>query len=100
MEWKILIFAMDGGNLLAGGSCFLFDGTFKSCSSLFCQLYTIHVDSGSTEERTNIIPAVYALLPDKKEATYKRFFFLLKNKIKNFLQKNVFLILKLPQLML
>ncbi|GJQ65556.1 hypothetical protein Trydic_g7656 [Trypoxylus dichotomus] len=66
MEDRILIFAMDGDNLLAGGSWFLFDMTFKCYGSLFCQFYTIHVDFGSTKGGTHIIPAVYALPPDKK----------------------------------
>lgn len=36
----------------------------------FCQLYSIHVDIGSSDTETNICPAVYALLPDKTEDTY------------------------------
>lgn len=33
MEDKILVLAMNGGNLLAGDSCFLFNRTFKSSNT-------------------------------------------------------------------
>lgn len=49
---------------------YFFDGTFKSCPKQFCQLYTIHVDIGSSDTETNVCPAVYAFLPDKTEDTY------------------------------
>lgn len=45
------------------------DGTFSSAPLIFSQLYAIHGIHYS-----NVIPSVYALLPDKKEETYKRFF--------------------------
>ena len=38
------------------------------------RLYTVHVDLGSTREETNVTPAVFALLPDKKKVTYIRLF--------------------------
>lgn len=50
------------------------DGTFKSVSKQFCQVYTIHVDLGSNKEEINVTPAVFALLPNKNKATYVRLF--------------------------
>lgn len=41
------------------------DGTFKTVPSLFLQLYTIHVKIESS-----VVPAVYALLPNKTFITY------------------------------
>lgn len=41
---------------------FYADGTFKSCLPPFDQLYTIHGDFGSTQNHTNMIPLVYALM--------------------------------------
>ena len=43
------------------------DGTFKVAPPLFRQLYTIH-----GERFGKIIPAIYALLPNKREETYVR----------------------------
>ncbi len=42
------------------------DVTFKSCSKQFAQLYTIHVDCGSTISETNVYSAIFALLPVEK----------------------------------
>jgi hypothetical protein len=50
------------------------DGTFKSSPKLFCQLYTIH-----GVQYTNVIPTVFALLPNKSEATYIRLLKALKS---------------------
>lgn len=60
------------------------DGTFKSCVPPFLQVYTLHIDLGSTHEHTNILPAIYALLPDKQEKTYEIFFYLIKSRIPQF----------------
>lgn len=60
------------------------DGTFKSCVPPFLQLYTLHIDVGSTSTHTNILPAIYALLPNKKEKTYELFFRLIKSRIPQF----------------
>ncbi|KAJ8720793.1 hypothetical protein PYW08_006258 [Mythimna loreyi] len=37
------------------------DGTFKSCTQPFSQLYSIHGDLGSTVNNTNILLLVYTL---------------------------------------
>ena len=64
---RILVFATNKArDILANSKSTVFmDGTFKSCSKQFCQLYTIHIDIGSTAEETNTIPVLFALLPKK-----------------------------------
>lgn len=67
---RILIFATNKNfELMENSEHWFCDGTFSSAPSIFSQLYTIHGIHYS-----NVIPSVYALLPDKKEETYKRFF--------------------------
>ncbi|XP_061708746.1 uncharacterized protein LOC133518956 [Cydia pomonella] len=60
---------------------FFGDGTFKITPQPFEQLFTIHMDVNSTEEQTNIIPMLYALLPDKTTNTYLRLFNYLRNEL-------------------
>lgn len=43
------------------------DGTFKVTPNLFYQVYTIHAIKCNT-----VLPLVYALLPDKREDSYRR----------------------------
>ena len=43
------------------------DGTYKTVPALFAQLYTIHGLMGE-----EVLPFIYALLPNKQEATYRR----------------------------
>jgi hypothetical protein len=50
------------------------DGTFKSSPKLFCQLYTIH-----GVQYNNVIPTVFALVPNKSEAAYIRLLEALKS---------------------
>jgi hypothetical protein len=57
------------------------DGTFRCVPTVFYQLYTLHLDLCSNETVTNVIPVIYALLPNKSEATYERFFKLVKDKL-------------------
>lgn len=54
------------------------DGTFH-VPPPFYQLYTIHIDVDSCNEMTNIVPLLYALLPDKSQNTYERLFTLIKD---------------------
>ena len=69
----MLIFGSpDGLQLLRESPHRFEDGTFKVCPRIFYfffQAYTIH---GLVQDR--IIPCIYALLPDKSEDTYRRFF--------------------------
>lgn len=57
------------------------DGTFKSCSKQFAQIYTIHADFGSSSEETNVHPVIFSLLPDKKKETYVRMFRLILDSV-------------------
>ncbi|KAF0713219.1 MULE domain-containing protein [Aphis craccivora] len=66
-----------------GKACFV-DGTFTSCSKQFYQIYTIHIDIGSTNEEINIIPVIYILLPNKTKMVYERLFSMVKTHIPNF----------------
>lgn len=83
-EDKILVFVTNGAKkmmrTLKNGS-YYGDGTFKTAPRPFFQVYSIHLDMYSTTESTNIIPVVYALLPDKTEITYTRLFEIIKNKL-------------------
>lgn len=54
------------------------DGTFYSCTKHFNQLYTLHASVNGT-----MFPIVFVLLPNKSEATYNRFFGLLKDVIQD-----------------
>ena len=81
-ENRILAFCSKyGRQCLKESTDFFADGTFKCCSKLFSQLYSIHVDLGSTLEATNIVPVVYAFMPDRKLSTYERLFKCIKLKI-------------------
>ena len=63
---RILIFGTrENLNLMERFPHWFLDGTFKTAPSIFFQLYTIHA---LVIERT--IPCVYALLPNKSQATY------------------------------
>lgn len=69
-EQRILIFSTDR-NLTFMESCehWYVDGTFRCTPLLFGQLYTIH-----GIQYSNVIPSVFALLPNKTQATYSRLF--------------------------
>lgn len=82
---KILLFATEESKEILKNAKHVFcDGTFKAAVHPFKQLYTLHVDVGSTNTHTNIIPTVYALLPNKTQATYEIFFHLIKSQIPEF----------------
>jgi len=67
---RIFIFASEIGiQLLSETEHWYADGTFKVCPEVFYQLYTLHAQSGGS-----IFPCVFALLPNKTEGTYRRFF--------------------------
>ncbi|XP_008182264.1 uncharacterized protein LOC103309191 [Acyrthosiphon pisum] len=62
------------------------DGTFSCAPSIFKQLYTIHGIQSS-----NVLPSVYALLPNKKKKTYIRLLQSLKTLNCNLKPKTVML---------
>lgn len=50
------------------------DGTFDVAPSFFKQVYTIHCVKDNS-----VLPMVYALLPNKKQVTYKKMLLLIKH---------------------
>ncbi|XP_063634445.1 uncharacterized protein LOC134805087, partial [Cydia splendana] len=79
---RILVFASsDAKKAMTENKDFFSDGTFEVSPVPFCQLYTIHCDLGSSQETTNIIPVIYAFLPDKKTQTYITLLQLIKSQI-------------------
>lgn len=83
------MFADVQASLIRDGTEFFVDGTFKSCCPLFDQLYTLHVDLGSTEQSTVVVPAAFALLPDRKESTYRSLFQLIRQCVPQFSPKKI-----------
>jgi hypothetical protein len=80
---KILIFATSTGRkFIKRPGLYYGDGTFKSAPPPFYQFYVLHMDINSNEKCTNIIPIIYALLPNKAQNTYVRLFSILKEKLK------------------
>jgi hypothetical protein len=79
-EDKIIIYAtIENLKKVCDGRKLFSDGTFKSCSNLFQQIYTIHVFEDYGGSAKKMVPMIYALLPDKNQQTYERFFTLIKN---------------------
>lgn len=67
---RILLFGTEENlNILEQNGHWFVDGTFKVAPALFFQVFTIHALADYCA-----IPLVYALLQDKKEATYIRVF--------------------------
>lgn len=60
---------------------FFGDGTFSRAPVPYLQLYTLHCDVSGAETSTNIIPIIFALLPNKETKTYIRFLAILKKKL-------------------
>jgi hypothetical protein len=69
-EDRIIIFASAHSlNQLIIHRSWYMDGTFRSCPSLFGQVFTIHII-----DKLISIQMVYALLPNKQQNTYNRLF--------------------------
>ncbi|KAH9633051.1 hypothetical protein HF086_000411 [Spodoptera exigua] len=83
---RILVFANENCRTVLSRSnlTILCDGTFKCCLRPFQQLYTVHVDLESNEMYNNIMPVVYALLPNKTKNIYNTLFNLIKSQIPQF----------------
>lgn len=63
---RILIFASnEARELIKVGKTFIADGTFKRCPRPFKQLYVIFCDLGSSSNENNVVPVIYALMPNK-----------------------------------
>ena len=75
-EDRVIMFATDTNiKLLCEAQTIYVDGTFQTCPSLFYQVFTIHAFKNGRQ-----FPLVYALLPNKSQATYVRAFELVKQK--------------------
>jgi hypothetical protein len=87
---RIIVFSgKTGKEVLNSKSDFFMDGTFKSCSKQFAQVYTIHADYGSSETETNIHPVAFAFLPNKKKLKYIRLFRIIRKHVPEWSPKNV-----------
>ena len=74
-EETIIIFSTKQNlQLLLKSKNWYADGTFKTVPQIFVQMYTIHC-----VHLNNVIPAVYALLPNKTQQTYTEMFQALKS---------------------
>ena len=62
--WMLIFETRENVNLMERSSHWFPDGTFKTAPSIFFQLYTIYA---LVNEHT--IPCLYALLPNKSQAT-------------------------------
>jgi hypothetical protein len=78
----IIIFCSDEAkDIMKTCNLFFGDGTFKSCPHPFTQLYTLHGDLGSSQQTTNIVPLVYALMNKKSTEAYTALFSIVKSQI-------------------
>lgn len=67
---KMLVFATAAGKeSMCSGKIFFMNGTFKTCSKQFYQLYTIPVDIRSNNNETNVVLVIYSLLSNKRTET-------------------------------
>lgn len=80
---KIFVFSTKTARrFMKKASSYYADGTFRVCPKPFYQLYVLHIDCNSDTKSTNIVPVVFALLPNKSEWTYTRLFQLIKDNFK------------------
>lgn len=67
---RILIFTTDDNlDAMVTYNNWFMDGTFKCAPDIFYQIFSIHILLHGS-----VYPVVYALLPNKQQATYERFF--------------------------
>lgn len=69
---------------LSEAETWFMDGTFQTVPSIFYQLFTIHVGIGQT-----VVPCLFALLPNKRSATYVNLFEKIKSLLVNFKVKRI-----------
>ncbi|XP_075066204.1 FLYWCH-type zinc finger-containing protein 1 [Mixophyes fleayi] len=71
---RILLFATrDNLQKLQEASYWVMDGIFKTCPTLFHQIYTIHAMVGTDEDTRRFVPLVYGLLSSKSQECYENF---------------------------
>ena len=72
---RIIAFAsVQARQLLVHSKNWYGDGTFMVCPEIFYQLYTFHA-----QRNGRIFPCIFALLPSKTEATYRRLMIAISN---------------------
>ena len=75
----MLVFGMSENlSKLANLDTIYVDGTFATCPSLYCQLFTINGIINGQQ-----FPLVYGFLPTKSRADYNRFFTIVKEEMQN-----------------
>lgn len=68
---RIIVFALEEARVvLKNGKVFFGDGTFKRCPKPFTQLFVLFCDLGSSEDKNNVVPVIYALMPNKLQKSY------------------------------
>ena len=74
---RVIFFSTDENlKLLSTNNDWYMDGTFDIAPAIFKQVYTIHILFRGTT-----LPMLYALLPNKKQTTYKKLFRMIDNLI-------------------
>ena len=66
-----------GREILRSAFIWFGDGTFKTCPLPFAQIYTVF----GMRKGYNSLPAVFSLLPNKTEATYRQMWEVIKKEI-------------------
>ncbi|GFU79595.1 hypothetical protein TNCV_1890871 [Trichonephila clavipes] len=67
---RILVFGEESLYLMENRKTIFLHGTFKSYPKQFSEIYTIYVNLRSKATETNVYPALFAILPDKRQPTY------------------------------
>ncbi|XP_048488972.1 uncharacterized protein LOC125491334 [Plutella xylostella] len=68
---RLLLFCTKGNlKILRSSRIWILDGTFRTCPSIFSQIYSIHAIVGMDAETKKTIPVVYCFLTDKAEESY------------------------------
>ena len=70
---NIIFGTLQSLQILARSTMWIMDGTFKTCPSLFSQIYSIH-GVIKTDSSTVCIPCIYMLMSSKSESSYKTVF--------------------------
>lgn len=79
---RILVFASkEAREFIKVGKIYLGDGTFQRCPKPFKQLYVLFCDLGSSDDKNNVVPVVYALMPNKSKKSYNKLFAIIKSQV-------------------
>jgi hypothetical protein len=84
---RIIIFGTQANlDMLKTSNHWYGDGTFKTCPSLFDQIYTIHAHLPVSH---TITPLLYVLMPNKEQSTYVRALTEIKNLLGDFTPETI-----------